>query len=92
MGLLDGAAWEKEYGYEKQPILITVSIMTFKNSGKYYDSWQTTVQVEKDEWYYIIKAIHLIKQGHTAPQRQFEWLIGIDDSRKDMYPVLLRNK
>jgi len=69
---------------------ITVKITTFKESGKYYDEWTLTTTVEKDTWYEIIRAVKLSKNGHVAPQRQMDWLIGMDDSRDDMYPIMLK--
>ena len=68
-----------------------ITVTTFKESGKYYDEWVLTLNSE-DTWYEIIKAVRGAKIGHIAPQRQMDWLIGMDDSRDDMYPILLNDR
>ena len=68
---------------------IAIEITTFKESGKYYDSWIQELEVEKDEWYYIVEATRQYRPTHPV-QLSMDWVIGMDNSRNDMYPVMLR--
>lgn len=68
-----------------------VKITTFKPSGKYYDSWNAVVSTTEDSWYEIIKAVRNLKQ-EPGQQRDMDWLIGMDDSRDDMYPVIIKGE
>lgn len=71
-------------------ILTTVKVTTFKESGKYYDEFEITVSTEKDEWYYIIEAVRAFKTQGKPPQYQLNWLIGMENSREDMYPIIIK--
>ena len=72
----------------------TIKVTTFKESGKYYDEWTLEVRTEQDTWYDIIKAVRSHKES-TSPkplQSDMDWLIGMDDSRDDMYPIILKTR
>lgn len=76
----------------KVQLVHTIKITTFKESGKYYDKWTLEVHVEQDTWYDIIETVRHHKAS-TSPrplQSDMDWLIGIDDSRDDMYPIILK--
>lgn len=70
----------------------TIKINTFKESGKYYDEWTLEVNTDKNTWYDIIEAVRRHKQS-TSPvplQSDMDWLIGMDNSRDDMHPIILK--
>lgn len=69
--------------------IVQVKVTTFKDSGKYYDEWVQELTVEKNEWYYIINAMKEYKPTHPV-QTSMDWLIGMDNSRNDMYPIILK--
>lgn len=73
-------------------ILTRVNITSFRESGKFYDEFHITVSTEKDEWYYIIEAVRAFKTQGKPPQHDLDWLIGMDDSREDMYPIIIKTK
>ena len=69
-----------------------IKVTTFKESGKYYDEWTLEVRTNKDTWYDIIEAVRNHKKS-TAPgpaQSGMDWLIGMDNSRDDMYPIIIK--
>lgn len=73
-------------------VKVNVKVMTFKESGKYYDEWEIEVEIPKDTWYEIIKAVKEYKQSDEAIQKDMLWLIGVCNSdRDDSYPVLIKN-
>ncbi len=66
-----------------------VKVTTFKpTSGKYYDEFIITVDTQ-NTWYSIIEAVRTYKLT-TKVQSSMDWLIGMDDSRVDMYPIILK--
>ena len=70
----------------------TIKITTFKESGKYYDEWTLEVLTKQDTWYDIIEAVRKHKDS-TSPgpaQSGMDWLIGMDNSRDDMYPIIIK--
>lgn len=79
---------------------IIISVMRFKQSGKYYDTMDIklsniTARLEEYElcWYSLIE---LIRKFRNTCDTEIEWLIGYsDDSVKnykkdDIYPIILR--
>lgn len=70
----------------------TIKVTTFKESGKYYDEWPLEVRTEQDTWYDIIETVrnHKKSKSPVPAQAGMDWLIGMDNSRDDMYPTLIR--
>jgi hypothetical protein len=66
-----------------------VKVTTFKPaSGKYYDEFTITIE-SQESWYFIIEAVRTYKLTAKV-QSDMDWLIGMDDSREDMYPIILK--
>jgi len=65
-----------------------VNVTTFKTTGKFYDEIIIAVTADKDEWYHIIEGVRRLRKNTGT---SLEWLIGMDDSRDDMYPKILKD-
>lgn len=85
--------------HEEQEIEITV--MVFKQSGKYYDTFQIKLsnimnKVEEYEicWYLIVEQIRKFRKRCGS---DLEYLIGYSDdsvknySKNDIYPIIIKN-
>ncbi len=68
-----------------------VKVTTFKESGKYYDSFELKVlplDKHKDHWYRVLEEIKQFK--YTAKvQSELTWVIECS-TRNDSYPAMLK--
>lgn len=66
-----------------------VKVTRFKESGKFYDEFN--IDVESKTWYDIVEEIRMYwNERQNVSGSEMIWLIGMDDSRDDMYPVLIK--
>lgn len=73
----------------------TIKVMSFKQSGKYYDEFIVDVHAEPT-WYNVIKAVRARKEAGCVPQTGMDWLIGHTEEdllyqvAQGVYPIILK--
>ena len=75
----------------------TIKVLSFKESGKYYDEFEISIAPEQESWYYAIKAVRQYKKTATK-QKDMDWLIGLEQDvskisenvANTIYPIILK--
>lgn len=66
-----------------------VKIMTFKDSGKWYDTFEVEYENNPKNWYDVIDEItHKKKQG-LLPQSSFKYVLLVSDEDKYGFPHMI---
>ena len=81
--------WKCSRAYKDEQELgtIKIEVMTFKQSGKWYETFE--LEVERSENYYeMIEQVRNIKNNHR--QSEMHWLIGHKDIMDYSHPIILK--